>query len=83
MKLWVACRYLHYQPEDLWMVICTFSPDCNGHIQKIRSCKKDYRAIEQELKSLLTADTSKVSLNETNKYHSLIANIHEIEEIPL
>ena len=83
VKLWVACRYLQYQPEDLKLVICAFSPEDNGHVKKIRSCKKDYCAIEQELKSLLTADTSKVSLNETNKYHSLIANIHEIDEITL
>ena len=29
VKLWVACRYLQYQPEDLKLLIYAFSPDHN------------------------------------------------------
>ncbi|MDJ0690180.1 MAG: hypothetical protein QNJ41_16915 [Xenococcaceae cyanobacterium MO_188.B32] len=85
VKLWVSCQYLQYRPEDLWMVICTFSPDCNGHIKKMCWNQKDYYALELELKSLLLKkdEISKVSQDEVDKYHSLITNIDEIEEIPL
>ncbi len=83
VKLWVACRYLQYQPEDLKLVICAFSPEHNGHVKKIRSCKKDYRATGQELESLLKEDTSKLSLNEVDKYPNYLTNIDEIEEVKL
>ena len=79
VKLWVACRYLQYRPEDLWMVICTFSPKYNGHVKKIRSCKKDYCALEQELISLLSEDTFKISPPEMDKYSQYLTNLDEIK----
>ncbi len=85
VKLWVACRYLQYRPEDLKLVICAFSSEHNSHVQKMCWNKKDYRALELELKSLLLKkdEISKVSQDNVDKYHSLITNIDEIEEIPL
>jgi hypothetical protein len=93
VKLWVACRYLQYRPEDLWMIICTFSLEDNDrepspafdahgcppsrinalhHLKKFCWDNKDYHAVEQELKSLLTQDTSKVFLERVNKYPNYI-----------
>ena len=85
VKLWVACRYLQYRPEDLWMIICAFSPEHSSHLQKMCWNQKDYYALELELKSLLLKkdEISKVSQDNVDKYHSLITNIDEIEEIPL
>jgi hypothetical protein len=59
VKLWVACRYLQARPENLIMVICAFSSEHNDLVKMIRWDKKDYSAIEQELKSLLTGDSLK------------------------
>ncbi len=83
VKLWVACRYLQYRPEDLTIVICAFSSEHNSHVQKMRWNKKDYRALERELISLLSEDTLKSPTYEVNKYSSYITNIDEIEEIKL
>ena len=83
VKLWVACRYLQDQPEDLTLVICAFSLEDNGHVKKICWDNKDYGAVEQELKFLLTKDTSKVSLNQANKYPYYITNMDEIEDLSI
>ena len=83
LKLWVACRYLQYQPEDLMIVICAFSSKYKGRVNKIHWNKKDYYKIEQELKSLLREDNLEVSLNKVDRYPSYITNIDEIDEIRL
>lgn len=83
VKLWVTCRYLQYRPEDLWMVICTFSPDCNSHLQKMCWNQKDDYAIERKLISLLSEDTLKTPPPETDKYSQYLTNFDEIEEIKL
>ena len=83
VKLWVACQFLQYQPQDLLLVICAFSPEHNGCVEKIRFSKKDYCEIEGKLKSLLRKDTSKAVLKDMNTYSNHLTNIDEIEEIKL
>ncbi len=83
LKLWVACRYLQYQPEDLMIVICAFSSEYNGRVNKILWNEKDYYRIEQELKSLLKEDNLEVNPHKKDNYHSYITNIDKIEEIKL
>ena len=56
VKLWVACRYLNYQPENLMLVICAFSPNHHGQINKIRWDKENDCATEKELKSVLNQE---------------------------
>ena len=56
VKLWVACRYLNYQPENLMLVICAFSPNHHGQINKIRWDKENDCATEKELKSFLNQE---------------------------
>ena len=82
VKLWVACQYLQYQPEDLIMVICAFSPEHNGYIAKTCARSLDYYTIEEKLKSLLTKDRDRAFSNPT-KYHDYVFNIDEIEEVEL
>ncbi|GAB4536496.1 MAG: hypothetical protein Tsb0014_24340 [Pleurocapsa sp.] len=83
VKLWVACRYLQYRPEDLKLVICTFSPDCNSHLQKMCWNQKDDYAIERKLISLLSEDTLKTPPPEMDKSSQYLTNFDEIEEIKL
>ena len=82
LKLWVACNYLQYPPEKLVIVICGFSPQRNGHVNKTRWNERDYNAIEEELKLLLAEDTSKATSN-FSKYPDYVFNIDEIEEVQI
>jgi hypothetical protein len=43
VKLWVACRYLQYRPEDLWMVIPTCVLKRNSQMGKISHGFKLFR----------------------------------------
>lgn len=83
VKLWVACRYLQYRPEDLWMVICTFSSQHNSCVRKLCWNQKDDRTIERELISLLSEDTLKNPPPEMDKSSQYLTNFDEIEEIKL
>ena len=78
VKLWVACNYLQYPPEKLVIVICAFSGDRNGLVTKTHWNKRDYKAIEGELKLLLAEDTSNPS-----EYPDYVFNIDEIEEVQI
>ena len=81
IKLWVACNYLQYSPEKLVIVICAFSGDLDGRVIKIRWNKRDYKAIEKEIKSLFAENTSATS--NSSKSSDYILNIDEIEEVKL
>lgn len=83
VKLWVACRYLQYRPEDLWMVICTFSSQHNSCVRKLCWNQKDDRTIKRELISLLSEDTLKSPPPEMDKSSQYLTNLDEIKEIKL
>ena len=82
VKLWVACNYLQYPPEKLVIVICAFSGDRKGLVTKTRWNERDHNAIEEELKLLLTEDTSKATSN-PSEYPDYVFNIDEIEEVQI